>query len=463
MSPAEDAEIPLLGGDVTEGVVRVGETVRRPAGPYSDAINSYLRHLEAAGFPESPRYLGRDDQGRDILSYLDGSTAGRPMFAWAADPEVLMAIASMQRRLHDASPLDLDLPAGAAFSAPMHLDGVPDAYDQADIIGHNDLTPDNLIFRDGRLVGLIDFDMAGPTTRLADIVTTLLYWAPLRDPVDRGPVLHDVDAGARMRLFSSAYGLDPHQRSMLYDLAVRRQSRSWHVMKRAAETRGGGWARMWDEGVGDVILRSQRWLAANETQLRDALAPTREDPGSFAVYSPAAPRQKAPDQLTVREATTADVDQCVDLIISINGGDPHGWRAMLQRTVDGDDQTVMVADIGGEIAGYARIVRHALPSDPPADAAPAGYYLMGLVVAAQWRRRGLAEALTKARLAWAWSRTHQVGYFASAENPASLDLHRRLGFREVTRTFSYPGVDFAGGVGILSRCDRPGQGTLGAC
>ncbi len=455
MTSPEDAEIPLLGGDVTEGLVRVGDTVRRPAGPYSTAVAAYLHHLEAAGVTQAPRHLGIDAKGRDILTFVEGETAGRPMHPWAAQPDILVQIATLQRRLHDCSPLDLTLPAGATFSSPPHLDGVPDAYDRANVIGHNDLTPDNLIFRDGTLVGVIDFDLAGPTTRLLDIVTALLYWAPLRDPVDRDPVLREADSGARMRHFCAGYGLTPDQRVLLYDLAVHRQARSWHVMKHAAETQGGGWARMWDSGVGDVILRSQRWLADHEAELRRALAPAQESQGGFAPWAPRGQRQPAPPELVVREATPEDVDDCVDIIMMVNGSEEVGWRAMFQRTLASSDQALFVADIDGEIAGYARIVNHAAVQDAPADAAPAGYYLMGLAVAEEWRRHGLAEALTTARLRWAWSRTREVFYFASADNPASLDLHRRLGFRELTREFSFPGVEFAGGIGVLSVCDKP--------
>jgi hypothetical protein len=34
---------------------------------------------------------------------------------------------------------------------------------------------------------------------------------------------------------------------------------------------------------------------------------------------------------------------------------------------------------------------------------------------------------------------------------ASVELHRRLGFEEVTRDFSFPGLTFEGGKGILFR------------
>lgn len=453
---ADDVEIPLLGGDVTEGVVRVGDTVRRPRSPQSGAIAAYLEALEAAGFAESPRYLGVDAKDRDILTFVEGTTAGRPMEDWAAGPEILTQIAAMQRRLHDATTLDLALPEGSAFGEPVRMEGVPDAYDRADVLGHNDLTPDNLIFRERRLVGVIDFDMAGPTTRLLDIVTTLLYWAPIRDPDDRDPVLRDADSGARMRLYANAYGLDPYDRQRLVDVAVRRQQRSWHIMKRAAETRGGGWARMWNEGVGDVILRSQRWLADNEPALRAALGPKQENPEGFAAYRPDAEPLPTPGGLQVREATTADVDSCVELIMALEGGSAHSWRSMFERTIGTADQALFVADVDGEIIGYARVLSHRRTQTASGDAAPAGYYLMGLVVGDRWRRRGIARALTEARLDWCWARTDRVWYFASADNRASLDAHRGLGFREVTREFQFAGVEFAGGVGVLSVCERPG-------
>src|SRR4051794_39073067 len=55
-----EVEVALPKGDVTEGVVRVGDTVRRPHQPQSSAVAGYLDHLASAGFAASPRYLGRD-------------------------------------------------------------------------------------------------------------------------------------------------------------------------------------------------------------------------------------------------------------------------------------------------------------------------------------------------------------------------------------------------------------------
>jgi hypothetical protein len=260
----------LVGGDVTEGVVRVGDTVRRPLNPQSAAIHAYLRHLERAGFDEAPRFLGIYNRGREVLTYITGDIAGRPLHAWAGCEDILVSLADLQHRLHDRS-MGLVLPAGVEWRQPLHIEGVPPLFDTPDIVGHNDMTPENIIFRDCSPVGIVDFDLAGPTTRLLDVVVTLRWWAPLCDPTDRDPVLRNLDAGRRMRLFVGAYGLDERERERLLNLAERRCTRTWHVMRYRATHDGGGWARMWDEGAGDVLLRAKAWHARERSRLERAL------------------------------------------------------------------------------------------------------------------------------------------------------------------------------------------------
>src|SRR5262249_50614643 len=65
-------EVPLLGGMSTPGVVRVGDTVRRPQNANSDYVHELLLHLERCGFDGAPRYLGVDDRGREILTFIEG-------------------------------------------------------------------------------------------------------------------------------------------------------------------------------------------------------------------------------------------------------------------------------------------------------------------------------------------------------------------------------------------------------
>ena len=183
---------------------------------------------------------------------------------------MLSSVADLQRRLQDLS-CGFVLPSGVEWRVPLHIDGVPPLFDVPDLVGHNDMTPENIIFCQYAPVGIIDFDLAGPTTRLLDVAISLRWWAPLCDPADRDPVLRSLDAGRRMRLFVDAYGLDDGDRQWLLDLAEQRCTRSWHVMRYRAIHDGGGWARMWDEGVGDVILRTKAWLARERPHLEAAL------------------------------------------------------------------------------------------------------------------------------------------------------------------------------------------------
>jgi hypothetical protein len=261
-------EIPLLGGDVTEGVVRVGDTVRRPVAPHTPAVHALLRHLEAKRFAGAPRVLGIDEKNREILTYLPGEVTHPPFAAWAVTEQALAAVARLQRSYHEAV-ADFTPPPDAHWNGkvPVEVDGPPE------LITHSDLCFENVVFRSGPAgpvpYGFIDFDLARPATRLLDIIQTLRHWAPLNDPADRDPALRDADAAARVALFCDAYGLDADRRARLTAVARTVIRASHGNMAERARTLGGGWARMWAEGVGDKILRSAEWLQRNQ-QLIDA-------------------------------------------------------------------------------------------------------------------------------------------------------------------------------------------------
>src|SRR4051794_22753902 len=98
-------EVALPGGMGSGGaVVRVGDTVRRPPKSTDAAVNAFLVHLERVGFDGAPRYLGTDDQGRTVLSFVDGDVGIPPFPAWTVDDELLVSVAELQRRLHDGAP-----------------------------------------------------------------------------------------------------------------------------------------------------------------------------------------------------------------------------------------------------------------------------------------------------------------------------------------------------------------------
>ena len=77
--PPQAGDVPLAGGRMTSGIVRRGDQLLRPMGPWSPAVHEYLRHLEAAGFEGSPRVLGTEGD-REVLTFIDGDVAMDPLW-----------------------------------------------------------------------------------------------------------------------------------------------------------------------------------------------------------------------------------------------------------------------------------------------------------------------------------------------------------------------------------------------
>ena len=269
---AGQAEIPLAGGDVTEGVVRIGDTVRRPLGPHSPLVHALLAHLEAAGFDGAPRFFGIDRSGREVLSYIDGEVAGRPRPPWIADEARLVSVGRLVRAYDDAAASFAPAPDALPGVQPAEPPGIPPApADPPELIGHADITPENVVFRDGRAVALIDFDFAHPVTRAEEMFNAMMWWAPLFDPRDVDPLLRGLDVPRRARLLADAYGLSGADRERIIEVGTLRTRRGWFLMKPRAQTLGGGWRRLWDEGVGDVIKRREAWLEKHAATLTAAL------------------------------------------------------------------------------------------------------------------------------------------------------------------------------------------------
>lgn len=129
------------------------------------------------------------------------------------------------------------------------------------------------------------------------------------------------------------------------------------------------------------------------------------------------------------------------------------WMQILGRDVDMTDRLLAVAVRDQLIVGYGRAGQFDPPEDAPDNVAPAGYYLMGLVVDRAHRRQGLGAALTTFRLDWLAGRTTQVWYFADVGNPVSIALHESVGFGSVTKDFWFPGFTADDEQHVLCRLD----------
>lgn len=164
-----DNEERLKGGNVSE-VYRSGDTVRRKLKPDSTKIHRLLKHLEMKGFYYAPRFLGIDEKGREILSFIEGEAGNDPLKEYMWSDDVLKEIARMLRLYHDTVE---DFPLSNDW---IPIDNTPN---NMEVLCHNDFARYNIIFDQERPVGIIDFDVAGPGPRLWDIVYTLYTCVPL--------------------------------------------------------------------------------------------------------------------------------------------------------------------------------------------------------------------------------------------------------------------------------------------
>ena len=190
-------EEPFLGGNLNQAV-RVGDTVRRRAGPWTSAVHALLRFLESERF-DAPRVLGMDERGREILAYLPGKTyweSKDPTPDPAFDEKHLVDAARMLRRYHDVV---------AGFSPPPDARWRLTAPTAHELICHNDWAPWNALFRDGRVAVMLDWDLAGPGSRLWDLANAAYSWAPLISEVR---LFGLAERARRVRLFCDAYGLE---------------------------------------------------------------------------------------------------------------------------------------------------------------------------------------------------------------------------------------------------------------
>ncbi|MFF4402284.1 aminoglycoside phosphotransferase family protein [Streptomyces sp. NPDC001480] len=226
----------LSGGRITEGVVQVGDTVRRPVNSSSEFVASLLRLLEERHFDGVPRYLGQIDR-MDVFSYIAGDVPSR--FQTWSDEQVATA-GVLLRSLHDAT-------RGSALAG------------RCPVVCHHDAGPNNVVFRDGTPVAFIDFDTAAPGSPLEDF--GYMAWTWCISSKQRLPV---ESQAAQVRVLADAYGLDRIQRSVVVDCILERQSRNarfWAEMLVSSER-----APATHEVIGTRIAWSQREHAFTHAQ-----------------------------------------------------------------------------------------------------------------------------------------------------------------------------------------------------
>ena len=255
-------ETPLSDGEPSvAGSVLIDGQVHRRTGPWTPAVQALLRHLEATGFTGAPRVVGSDDQGREILTWVEGEAPVLPWPAWMQTDEALVALAVLLRRYHRAVATFLP-PNDAVWRCWLGSPGGP-------IIRHGDLWPSNVVFRQERPAALIDWEFAQPGTHLDDLASAAKQWIPLMS--DEQAALNGwslpVDRIGRLRLLCDSYGLDFADRADLLPTVVRNSEYGYRSHQVWGEAGVPGFAEMWSQGSGQRILADQAWLIREQEAL----------------------------------------------------------------------------------------------------------------------------------------------------------------------------------------------------
>ncbi len=219
-----DYEEVLAGGNSTV-VTRRGATVRRGAGPWTPAVHAFLGVLRDAGIAGVPAALGTDEQGRELLAYVPGEAAHYPLPAWVWDRSILQDAGTLLRRIHDASTGLAG--AGLEWQLPTHQ--------PAEVICHNDVAPYNMIFRAGRLAGIIDFDTSSPGPRIWDFAYLAYRLMPLGENGGAAAPA-GTERLSRLDALLQAYGLAFEQQAVFETMAVRLAELADYTDARAAAT-----------------------------------------------------------------------------------------------------------------------------------------------------------------------------------------------------------------------------------
>lgn len=246
-----------VGGDGGLSDVELrGDEVHRRAGEWTPTVHALLRHLQDVGFAAVPRPLDLLD-GVEVLSFVPGGEATH-------SDEELARVAELIRAFHEAT---------RSFVAPAdaHWQFMVGAPREGDVICHNDLAPDNVIYEPaGVPCALIDWDLAAPAPPLWDLAWAAYRFVPLYDETTCVRLGYPVGRQSeRLRLLCDAYGL--RERDELLETVCERIRVLYDTARVWGEAGRPGWREVWRDTRGEQWLGGLRHVETQRVVWQRAL------------------------------------------------------------------------------------------------------------------------------------------------------------------------------------------------
>ena len=246
----------LSGG--REGAIFLqGDRVVRPANPWTEEVQNFLRFLRGRGVDYVPVPYGRTEEGQEVLSFVQGQIfhEGLPISLYTE--EFLQSVAKLLSDYHSHSKEYISRLTG---KEPWMLSAV----EPIEVMCHGDFAPYNVTVEEGSPKGIIDFDTLHPGPAMWDVVYGTYRFVPFMSPTNpeyRGPLKEQI---RRMKVFLDAYGASKEQREQFIPLLLHRLTCLIDYMKRQAALGNKDFITNIERGDLKIYLQDMEYIHLNQ-------------------------------------------------------------------------------------------------------------------------------------------------------------------------------------------------------